>query len=346
MDNKISVIVPVYNSAKYLERCFLSLKKQTFKNIQVIFVDDGSKDGSSKICDSFIEESNGIDIKVIHTDNKGVSHARNVGIDAADCDLIAFLDSDDYVAPDFYECLYEKLPVFALGKIIVDDGSVQKVIKEENLSIFVENPDDISCFVVGDNEKVTQTEILKTRVFGSVCRSLFYKDAIVENNLRFNEDLTVGEDLIFLLQYLKNVQKMLLINADYFYNKNYNSATSKLCSGYLVDFLKKYKPLTDCIIAEISCSNIEESKKKKVIQYQKMKFCLSFVTNEILLSEKRPVILKNFFREKENKNYLAFSIRSIKTLESISRKRAILLWLIKMKMWNIIRFLLRKRKHA
>ncbi|MBQ6143013.1 MAG: glycosyltransferase [Clostridia bacterium] len=103
----ISVIVPVYNCEKYIKKCAESIINQTFKDLEIIFVDDGSKDESGKICDSLKQQDERI--KVIHQENKGVSSARNEGLKIASGDYISFVDGDDYLSRDMYEFLYENL---------------------------------------------------------------------------------------------------------------------------------------------------------------------------------------------------------------------------------------------
>ncbi|MCM1192282.1 MAG: glycosyltransferase [Butyrivibrio sp.] len=100
----ISVIVPVYNTKEYLERCVNSLLAQTWQDMEIILVDDGSTDGSGEICDRFAERDGRV--RVFHKENGGSSSARNLGIDKAKGDYIGFADSDDYVEPDMYERLY------------------------------------------------------------------------------------------------------------------------------------------------------------------------------------------------------------------------------------------------
>lgn len=104
---EISIIVPVYNVKEYLKKCVDSLIAQTFKDIEIILVDDGSTDGSSEICDELLKEDERI--RVIHKENGGLSDARNTGIDAARGKYIGFIDSDDYVDEHMYEILYRNL---------------------------------------------------------------------------------------------------------------------------------------------------------------------------------------------------------------------------------------------
>lgn len=99
----VSVIVPVYKVGKYLDKCVESIVEQTYKNLEIILVDDGSPDNCPAMCDKWAERDSRI--KVIHKQNGGVSSARNVGIDAAQGEFIGFVDSDDWLEPDMYDCL-------------------------------------------------------------------------------------------------------------------------------------------------------------------------------------------------------------------------------------------------
>lgn len=103
----ISVIVPVYNVSKYLDRCMNSLVNQTYKNLEIILVDDGSTDNSGTLCDLWAEKDSRI--QVIHRKNNGLSQARNTGLDAATGDYITFVDSDDVLSPQLCQVLYDAL---------------------------------------------------------------------------------------------------------------------------------------------------------------------------------------------------------------------------------------------
>lgn len=104
---EISIIVPVYNVEKYIRRCIDSLITQTFKSIEIILIDDGSKDTSGAICDEYALKDERV--KVIHKENGGVSSARNVGLDNATGTYIMFCDPDDYVDPTWCEKLYNSI---------------------------------------------------------------------------------------------------------------------------------------------------------------------------------------------------------------------------------------------
>ena len=104
MKERISVVVPVYNVEKYLEKCVNSIVNQTYKNLEIILVDDGATDNSGKLCDELAKIDNRI--KVYHKENGGLSDARNYGVERATGDYIGFVDSDDYIDAEMYEKLY------------------------------------------------------------------------------------------------------------------------------------------------------------------------------------------------------------------------------------------------
>ena len=107
MDEKISIIVPIYNVEVYLEECINSLIHQTYLNIEIILIDDGSSDSSGKICDKYKKIDNRS--QVVHKKNGGVSSARNAGLSLVNTRYISFVDPDDYVSEQFIEKLYNSL---------------------------------------------------------------------------------------------------------------------------------------------------------------------------------------------------------------------------------------------
>ena len=104
---KISIIIPIYNVKEYLKRCVDSVLNQSYKNIEVILIDDGSTDGSEKICDEYAKKDKRV--VVVHQKNSGVSASRNKGIELATGKYIGFVDSDDYIHKDMFEKLYNSL---------------------------------------------------------------------------------------------------------------------------------------------------------------------------------------------------------------------------------------------
>ena len=105
MNELISIIVPVYNVEQFLARCIDSIRAQTYRNIEILLIDDGSTDNSGRVCDEYAKQDGRI--KVYHKPNGGVSSARNYGLDRATGKYIGFVDSDDFIAPDMYEYLIQ-----------------------------------------------------------------------------------------------------------------------------------------------------------------------------------------------------------------------------------------------
>ena len=131
MENKplISVIVPVYNVQKYVRKSVESILQQTYKNLEIILVDDGSTDESGKICDTLARSDNRV--TVIHKKNGGLSDARNAGLDRATGELIGFVDSDDYIEKNMYEVLEERMrineaDISCCGRYVVQESDGTK----------------------------------------------------------------------------------------------------------------------------------------------------------------------------------------------------------------------------
>ena len=170
----ISVIIPVYNTEKYLKKCVDSFIAQTYKNIEILLIDDGSTDSSPQICDSYKKQDPRV--KVIHKKNGGLSDARNAGIDASCGELVTFYDSDDYVDLDYIEYLYD-LKV----KYNAEISSCGYNIVDENGKIL---------FAIGNNyEKTISREmflkkmLVEDEVTVSACFKLY--DKTLFNSVRF-----------------------------------------------------------------------------------------------------------------------------------------------------------------
>ena len=134
----ISVVLPIYNVEKYLEDCIESVRRQTYRNLEIILVDDGSTDRSSVICDNYLQIDSRV--KVIHKKNGGLSDARNVGIKASTGLYIALIDSDDLVAPEFIEDLYKQCMLTDSHVAICrycrfENEIVQRSATENNISV-------------------------------------------------------------------------------------------------------------------------------------------------------------------------------------------------------------------
>lgn len=149
----ISIIVPVYDMEKYLDRCMNSIWQQTYKNLEIILVDDGSTDNSPKMCDDYAKKDSRI--KVVHKENGGLSDARNAGLAVATGSYIGYVDSDDWIEPDMYESMYKacvehdaQVAVCRYSQVYKDhvirggNGKVTAFSKEELLRTYIGDNDD------------------------------------------------------------------------------------------------------------------------------------------------------------------------------------------------------------
>lgn len=212
---KLSIIIPVYNAEKYLSRCIESILNQTYKEIEILLIDDGSTDGSHEICDMYAQKYD--NVLVIHKTNGGVSSARNMGLDNARGEYVAFIDADDYVSDNLYQDLINKIKV-SDAEIAV--CSVYRVDSNGNKVLITQNHQEIS-----DNMML---KIMSG--FGEWIWNKVYKKDII-GELRFDTDLSFGEDVYWLSQYcLKCKKSIYSTESSYLYFVNDDSACRNVLS--------------------------------------------------------------------------------------------------------------------
>lgn len=219
MNDLISVIVPVFNKEQSVRKALLSLKEQTYHNLQVIVIDDGSTDCSSTIINKICSEDDRF--QSYYQNNLGVSAARNLGLQKVDGKYVSFLDADDFLEPDYIEQLYKyhEFPLVATG--FTQIGEKSKVVPADNR-------------LVDENE--IEHFVFKKTNFRYMCvvwAKLFQYSYIKENGLKFDESTSIGEDSIFLIQYLKACKKMYVLDI-----KGYNNVVSQgtLSRGNIQNF--------------------------------------------------------------------------------------------------------------
>jgi len=204
---KISMIVPVYNSEKYLSRCIESILNQTYKNIELILINDGSNDRSGEICDQYARNCN--HIVVVHKKNSGVSDARNEGIKLSSGEYLQFVDSDDYIDGNMTEMLVKALQqessdLIICGYKIINDTTGQCMLmrylyKQISLS-FEEMMNIYDDLYLNFHVNPLWNKIYKAKV-------------IKENHIIFDSTIDLGEDLIFNIEVIKRCNRFLLISS-------------------------------------------------------------------------------------------------------------------------------------
>jgi len=190
---KVSIIVPVYKAEKCISKCVESLIFQSLKDIEIILVDDGSPDNSGIICDEYAKKDGRL--RVIHKENGGVSSARNRGIEEATGEYILFVDSDDWVEPDYAEALYNTKQRYPNYEVLCGFRTVsdyEGTFVSENR--FSKNEEDIVSFK-------RYMELMGAVLVQSPWNKLYRAAVIKNDNLRFDESLSLGEDVLFNLSY-------------------------------------------------------------------------------------------------------------------------------------------------
>lgn len=189
----ISIIIPVFNSSKTLKRCIDSIISQTFTSWEVVMVDDGSTDGSLEIAAIYEQNAN---IRTIASSHQGAWNARNAGLNVASGDYVCFVDSDDFLAPDFLVCLYSKRQYDCVicgyyVDVYSSDGELRDRIGYKPVSVCKED----------FNEKEDLYELFASGMVHINCNKLLKRKIIEDNNIRYKH-FPVNEDYIFMLEYL------------------------------------------------------------------------------------------------------------------------------------------------
>ena len=266
---KVSLIIPVYNIELYLKRCLDSILNQRYKNLEIILINDGSTDGSLKLCQEYQKKDSRIIL--IDKKNEGVSSARNKGLEIASGDYIGFIDSDDWIDIDMIETLVNSIEKYrcdiSISSIYINNDSystkdkITKLNKEKCIKLCLELENPV--------------------LMAGVCNKLFKSHLI--RNMKFDVDLHIGEDMLFLIKALLKTENIIFIEKSlYHYFQRENSVThyfslkklsnikshERLMKEFfnnkeLVDFTKK-RLVKECLNMLRSCMN-EKIKDKDVI---------------------------------------------------------------------------------
>lgn len=280
---KISVIVPIYNVEKYLERCIQSIIKQTYKNLEIILVNDGSTDNCARICEEYAQRDSRI--KVIHKKNGGLADARNKGLEIATGEYIGFIDSDDYIEEDMYEYLYSLLQennadISICGKYLVyEDGEIK------------------SKYNVNDGIKVFNTEeaLIQLNSFSSFNMSVWdrlYKAEIVKDiKFPFGKK---SEDYFVMYQYFSKAQKVVVSELPkYYYFQRANSISrGKAITHDYIEGAKRQKEFFDKNYPKISFVGNTAYAFSYIATYNR------YIKNEVKLSKEN----KKIFKKEVKKN--------------------------------------------
>lgn len=242
---KISVIVPVYNVEKYLNRCVDSILNQSLQDFEIILVNDGSTDYSPKICDEYAQKDKRI--RVIHKKNARVAAARNDGFRVAQGEFISLIDSDDWIEPTMYEEMYTKATQLKCDFVMCDwtkkgkgiEYTVSQPISEGFYDRERIEKELFKCLIMFDNIEFPPTI--------SNCVCLLNREFLINNKLYYDEDIHYCEDSIFGSKVMYNSNRFYYLKGKYFYNyfHNPNSTTNRYNPKKWESFLKINERLED-----------------------------------------------------------------------------------------------------
>ncbi|MCI8530034.1 MAG: glycosyltransferase family 2 protein [Lachnospiraceae bacterium] len=226
---KVSIIIPIYNAEQYLGQTLSSVIRQTYHNIEILLINDGSTDGSLRICRNY--EQLDQRIRIINIDNHGVSHARNKGIQEATGDYIQFVDSDDTISTHMTERLVDTLISYDTDMVICGMRSVHLADGK------VEKHEDWTPSYLGKECILSKTEfeedfsaiLLYTVLLEGPCNKLYKKKFLTENNIIFPEDKNLGEDFILNLSYFKLLNSIAFISdiLYFYFHRSQESLTER-----------------------------------------------------------------------------------------------------------------------
>lgn len=224
---KVSVIIPVYNVEKYLPRCIKSVLDQTYQDLEIIFVDDGTKDNSGVMCDEFATKDNRI--RVIHKENGGLSSARNAGIEIATGDAIFFLDSDDYISKECIEKMVSLMKENNADISIVQMKYISEDVNNECADIKSEN------IVVMNSERAIE-ESLYQKLYTCCAPAKLYKKVAI-GDIRFPLG-RISEDLATCHLFLNNAEKIVYSNYYGYYYRQHESSIMHVFNPKRLDALE------------------------------------------------------------------------------------------------------------
>ena len=241
----ISVIVPVYNVAQYLEKSIASIQQQTYQNLEIILVDDGATDESGRLCEQIAEQDERV--LVYHKENEGLSQARNDGLKQAHGDYVIFIDSDDYIHSEMIASLYQQL--------VKEDADVSSCgvmnVYANSESPQTENQDD---YFVCDTETFLREYLIGEKIPGTICNKLIKKEIAAQ--LTFPKGL-IYEDAYYHFDLIKVAKKYVVnTNPYYYYFHRGDSITTKpyaekdlayidIYQKFYTEVVKEYPNLTE-----------------------------------------------------------------------------------------------------
>lgn len=276
----VSIIIPVYNVQDYIQDCLKSVLEQSYQNIEIIVVDDGSEDNTFEICKSLFSEKD--NCKLIHQENQGVSSARNQGLKATEGDYIVFVDGDDLLCRDAVERM-----VMAIGDCDLVSGPIYEFTHD-----YQEKKESITC-----DDTIVDRDTFVKKCFKNrylfVCGRMYKKEIIAANNILFDEELIYAEDVEWLMRYIVHADKMAYCSKGGYIRKKRreNSAMTEMYSGnsakYFDSAKKAYKKAYNTLTGINSKMNVYAYKMYVVHQRRYVDYLSKHTSDKSVYNEER-----------------------------------------------------------
>lgn len=256
----VSIIIPVYNCEKYIEKCVKSVLDQSYEDLEIIIIDDGSNDKTLSICKEL--SKNDKRIRIIQQENKGVSCARNQGLMNVTGEYVIFIDGDDWVEKNFVECLLSDLlekqvDLVACGWICEDEGGLISEKKQFAKKLI-------------NTEMAIRMAFAESGFQGYLWNKIFKRELICNNNLFFDSSVTMLEDLLFVYEYLSKCKKIVINDKLCYHHVIYESSSREKCfkgKNFDIRWLSELKVLSKII------DNTGDAYLKKFLKSRKVLVC-------------------------------------------------------------------------
>lgn len=257
----VSVIVPVYNAEKYIDRCVQSILCQTCEDFELILVNDGSKDASGTLCDAFASRDSRI--KVIHQDNSGVSSARNAGLDIATGRYVMFADSDDYIENN----MIQELICIMRPDTDLSVAATTMVWEDKQTTYSIED----GVYTTGQILEDFCLEKFPVICLSGPCAKLYRREIIQQHAIRFDIQMRLGEDTVFNMHFLEHGRSIATTGQTrYFYVRdNQDSLFSKFRDNWYSDSMKSMQ-------SQYAAAKMHQCTEKAIAHIEK-KYVMDFL---------------------------------------------------------------------
>lgn len=329
MSELVSIIIPIYNAEENIKKCLDSIIKQDYLNLEILCINDGSKDNSKKIIDTYQKKDKRI--VVINKENSGVSDTRNLGIRLAKGNYIMFIDADDYISNDYIKVLMDVVKknnseyvISGYTEISNNTKKEKSIYKKENQVFDISYPKQIG-------------NLLETFEINPCWKQLISKRVIYKNNIEFDKNIKYGEDMLFSLEcYIASKKTTYVKNYGYFYIINDSGAMRKKDIKSLEKRFSDNKLTTEIITRKY---NIDTENIKKI--YFKTLFVFNKISTAVINAQNNFITFRKIVsnqRKKYNDIFKKYNVTSCGTL-----KQKLWIFLLKYRIYFIY-YILKKCK--